>query len=319
MKNIDVLILDFIAHCKYEKNLSAKTIKAYNIDFKQFLSFLDTNLFSHEVTSIDKHVLREYLRKLSTMKPKTIKRKVATVKALFNFLEFEDIVTVNPFRKIKIHLKEANELPKAMSITEIKEIFKAVYGALKKIENSDRYEYLERLRDAAVIEMLFATGARVFEVTNLKVENIDLHSGSIKLFGKGRKERIIQICNPETKKILREYYKTFKARIDLGDGYFFVNKLNRPLSEQSIRFMVRKYTRKAGIQKRITPHAFRHSFATLLLEREVDIKYIQQFLGHSSITTTQVYTKVNGEKQREILSKKHPRKNFKIKENALVA
>ncbi|HXP51844.1 MAG TPA: tyrosine-type recombinase/integrase [Bacteroidia bacterium] len=319
MKNIDLLIVDFLSHCMYEKNLSAKTLKAYTIDLRQFTEFLDKSSYSHEISTIDKFVLREYLRMLSTSKPRTIKRKIATVKALFNFLEFEDIITVNPFRKIKVQLKEINELPKGLTLFEVKEIFDVVYGALRKAEKFDNYLYLEKLRDAAVIELLFATGARVFEMSNLKEKNVDLQIGNIKLFGKGRKERIIQICNTETKRILKEYHARFKDRIEKSGGYFFVNKLNKPLSEQSIRFLVKRSTLKAGIRKHVTPHAFRHSFATLLLEREVDIKYIQHFLGHSSITTTQIYTRVNGEKQREILSKKHPRKFFKIAQHSAPA
>ncbi len=310
MEKLEKLTEEFIFHCKYEKNLSLKTLKAYSIDLKQFKKFLDEYKHSTIITSIDRNILKGYIQHISCAKPKTIKRKIATIKALFNFLEFEDIITINPFRKMKIKIKEPRALPKVMTLDEVRRILISVYKCKREVEKVYKYSDLEQLQNIVVIELLFATGARVSELSNLKEENINIESGNIRLIGKGNKERIIQVCNSESKKILAEYYSIFKNKINQSNGYFFVNRLNKRLSEQSIRFIVRKYTKRAGINRKITPHTFRHSFATLLLEEQVDIKYIQQFLGHSSILTTQIYTHVNSEKQREILSLKHPRKQF---------
>ncbi len=135
---------------------------------------------------------------------------------------------------------------------------------------------------------------------------MDLSSGVITLKGKGDKERMIQICNSETIKVLNHYHRLFEDRINFSGGYFLINRLGKKLSDQSIRNLVKNLGRGA-VQKHITPHVFRHTFATLLLEKEVDIKYIQLLLGHSSIVTTQIYTHVNRTKQREILKAKHPR------------
>ena len=301
---------EFIGHCKFEKNLSPKTIKAYEIDLKQLLQFLKTNKYSTQVLDITKVQLRGYLENISSLKPKSIKRKIATIKAMFNFLEFEDRITVNPLRKMRIKIKEPRQLPKVLDITEMKGIFKSAYDQKAGIGNKKTYSYLESVRNIVVVELLFATGARVSEIANLKIEQIDLILGTVMLKGKGNKERMIQICNRETLKVLKTYNHLFARQIKNSGNHFLTNRSGRKLSDQSIRNIVRKLKNKAGVERDITPHAFRHTFATLLLEKDVDIKYIQLLLGHSSIMTTQIYTHVNKAKQRQILKNKHPRKEF---------
>jgi integrase/recombinase XerD len=309
MTNFEEMISEFLFHCQFEKNLSDKTIKAYTIDLNQFYEYLSFNNYPSNISQIDKIIIKKYLQIISKYKPKTVKRKIATIKALFNFLEFEDIILVNPFRKIRIQIKEPKQLPEVMSIQEIKKIFKEVYKLKSNASEQLSYRYCEIARDIAVLELLFATGIRVSELCHLKKECVDLKIGIIKVVGKGNKERIIQICNKEVLTSLKEYYCISKRMMKTND-YYFTNRLNNNLSEQSVRFMVKKYTKKAKLSKKITPHTFRHTFATLLLEEDVDIKYIQHLLGHSSIMTTQIYTHVNHKKQKKILSMKHPRKTF---------
>lgn len=301
---------NFIDHCKFEKNLSDKTIEFYEIDLRQFKKFLKTNELSSQVTEIDKFVLKDYLKHLAHFKPKTIKRKLATLKALFNFLEFEDIITINPFRKLRVKIKEPRNLPTLMNAYEVRKIFKAAYAEKEELAVSDA-NYLAKIRDVAVLELLFATGIRVSELCDLKDQNINLYTGVISIYGKGRKERLIRVCNADVLNVLREYRKLFEKQI-LECGHFFINRLGKRLSDQSIRRLIRHYTQLAAINKNITPHTFRHTFATLLLEEDVDIKYIQHFLGHSSIATTQIYTHVNSAKQQQILSTKHPRNSFEL-------
>ncbi len=151
---------------------------------------------------------------------------------------------------------------------------------------------------------------RVSEISNLKANQIDLNSGQVIIKGKGDKERIIQICNRETITLLKKYKKFSINRITAAGDYFLVNRFNNKLSDQSIRNIVSIFSNTAKIKTHVTPHVFRHSFATLLLEKDVDIKYIQSMLGHSSIMTTQIYTHVNKEKQKQILRSKHPRRDF---------
>jgi integrase/recombinase XerD len=300
-------ISDFLTHCRYEKNLSEKTIKAYYIDISQFEHFLKESELTTKLESIDKTIIKKYLQILSVHKPKTIKRKVAALKTMFNFFEYDDVIIVNPFRKIKINIKESVLLPKVMNLKEVENILRISYRERNKIQNKQTYTYLSSIRSIAIIELLFATGIRVSELCNIKTNDIDLDSGLLKVKGKGNKERIIQICNKASLEPLRSYYDMFSKKI-VSSGYFLVNRFNLRLSEQSVRNLIKKYSQFAKIGRTITPHTFRHTFATLLLEEDVDIKYIQQMLGHSSILTTQIYTHVNIDKQKRILIAKHPRK-----------
>jgi integrase/recombinase XerD len=313
MSSIQTEIGEYINHCKYEKNLSDKTIKAYNCDLFQYVKFLTKRKFSLEVTQITKTEIRLFLEEISSLKSKSIKRKVASLKTLFNFLEFEDKITVNPFRKMKIKIKESKRLPKVMDIKEVNAIFKSAYQNNNQCENSSKNSYLESLRNLVVVELLFASGARVSEIANINMEDIDISSGTLKIKGKGNKERVIQICNKETLKVLKKYHHNFKNRILKSGGFFLINRQGNKLSDQSIRGIIKQLSIQAKILKHITPHVFRHTLATLLLEKDVDIKYIQSILGHSSIMTTQIYTHVNSEKQRQILTIKHPRKDFSMK------
>ncbi|MEJ0106602.1 MAG: tyrosine-type recombinase/integrase [Bacteroidota bacterium] len=293
-----------------KKNLSSKTQKAYKTDLVQLQTFLQARFAISEIGYITRNELREYLVSISLLKPKSIKRKIATMKALFNFLEFEDTILVNPFRKMRIKIKEERKLPEVMSIKEIAQILRKAYDRNIEIGVQKNHMYLESVRNTLVLELLFSTGGRVSEIANLRIGDINLESGSIHFRGKGNKERVLYVCNREAITLMKKYHILFAHKIDSAGGYFLINRFNKKLSDQSIRNIVKKIVKRAGITRRITPHTFRHSFATLLLEKEVDIRYIQSLLGHSSIVTTQLYTHVSRTKQKHILRTKHPRKDL---------
>lgn len=296
----------YLKNCKYQKKLSQLTIKAYTQDLEQFSKFL--NSIRGE---LGRDNLTAYIAQLhERYKPKSVKRKIACLKAYFTYLEFEEIIETNPFSKIKVSFKEPNLLPRTIPLSAIQNILKEAYQEYRE-QNENTRQKVTALRDIAVLELLFATGVRVSEICTLKSENISLDEEYVRILGKGSKERIIQIGNKEVVSILREYEHIFKLQINQA-GYFFVNRKGNRYSEQSVRFMIRKYANKAGIAERITPHMFRHSFATLLLEEDVDIRYIQKLLGHSSITTTQIYTHVTSNKQKVILQTKHPRNKITV-------
>ena len=295
----------FRFHCVYEKNLSLKTMHAYDSDLNQFLE----KFKNYKVNEISKFDLKDYVESLfnHSYKIKTIKRKIAVLKTFFNYIEFDEILEINPFRKLRLSLKEPKLLPKTLDIKEIKTILRYLYD-LKHINDKSTVKYKLLVRDIVTIEILFSTGIRVSELSNLKKNEINIKQGIIKIFGKGSKERIIQICDKEVLLLLKEYCILFKIK-DNETKYFLLNRLNNNFSEQSIRAMIHKYEEKLGL-KNITPHMFRHSFATLLLEEGVDVRYIQNMLGHSSISTTQIYTKVNTKHQRKLLNTKHPRRTL---------
>lgn len=296
---------EFLDYCQYQRNLSEKTLKAYRIDLQQFTQFMlqtDGNM--------NKSNLSQYLTALhKRYKPKSAKRKIASTKVFFSWLEYEDKITENPFAKIKSSFREPFLLPKTISLANINKILSSAYKNLA--ESQTEYQYLCCLRDTAILELLFATGARVSEICTLKMQDVDLDNSYVKFYGKGAKERLIQIGNEAVLTILQKYAASFHTQISEA-GYFFINRLHHPISDQSVRFMINKYTKIAGIQEHLTPHMFRHSFATLLLEEDVDIRYIQQLLGHSSITTTQIYTHISSNKQKDILTTKHPRNKLTL-------
>lgn len=292
---------EFLNYCHYHKKLSDKTIRAYKIDLSQY------GVFSNELS---KQALWDYIEYLNKKyKPKTAKRKLATLKAFIHFLLLQDLIDFNPFDKLETTIKEPLLLPKTIPLGVIAKLISFSYQQIV-FAKSD-YQIRSAVRNTAILELLFATGARVAEICTLRSDNVDLLGNSVKFYGKGSKERIIPIENFAVLSILRKYHSLFEKEI-LDSGYFFVNKLGRRMTEQSVRNMINFYCKQCGVDMHITPHMFRHSFATLLLEEDVDIRYIQRMLGHSSITTTQIYTHVTSAKQKEILKIKHPRNKLNI-------
>ena len=292
---------EFLNYCRYHKKLSDKTIRAYKIDLSQY------GVFSNELS---KQALWDYIEYLNKKyKPKTAKRKLATLKAFIHFLLLQDFIDFNPFDKLETTIKEPLLLPKTIPLGVIAKLISFSYQQIV-FAKSD-YQIRSAVRNTAILELLFATGARVAEICTLRSDNVDLLGNSVKFYGKGSKERIIPIENFAVLSILRKYHSLFEKEI-LDSGYFFVNKLGRRMTEQSVRNMINFYCKQCGVDMHITPHMFRHSFATLLLEEDVDIRYIQRMLGHSSITTTQIYTHVTSAKQKEILKIKHPRNKLNI-------
>ena len=239
---------------------------------------------------------------------RTVKRKIASIKAFFNYLDYEERIDNNPFNRIRVRFKEEQLLPRSVSQEIIENLLKHMYQQKRRDELS-KWKRRLLLRDICVIELLFMTGMRISELCELHQDSIDLSKGIIRVYGKGAKERIIPIGNAKVLQLLREYKEEFEKEIEEN---FFVNRYGEPLSTQTVRLMLRHYTKAAGIEQHITPHMIRHSFATLLLEKGVDIRIIQQLLGHASIVTTQIYTNVASEQKKKILETYHPRNQMSI-------
>ena len=292
----------YLEYCEYRKELDRKTLKAYRIDLRQYFEYIC-------VDEPDKEKIEEYVTHLhKSYKQKTVKRKIASIKAFYNYLEETEIIAASPFRKIKVKFKETVTLPRIIPREEIEKLLNHMYQCLNENDKASR-KFM--LRDVAVIEVFFATGARVYEISNIRDDSINLNTGLIRLMGKGGKERYVQISNTSILEVLKKYYDENEQSIKKS-GYFFVNNRESRYTEQSIRLMLKKYTKQAGIERNITPHMFRHSFATYLIEEGVDVSCVQQILGHSSIKTTQIYIHIAAKKQAEILKELHPRNNMKI-------
>lgn len=306
MNNDQVHVSKYLEFCQEQKRLDAKTLKAYEIDLRQFSEYLE----EFSITSLSIEMLEDYLSKLhQKYKPRTVKRKIASIKAFFHYLEYKKIIDYNPVDKIYLKFREPVLLPKVIPLHTVEILLSTVY----KRYYSARTDYQKKnaLRDVAVLELLFATGMRISELCSLRPDNVDLENGTVLIYGKGAKERRIQIGNSGVLCILREYQNVFTEEIIKCES-FFINHVGNALLDQSVRRMINKYTELASVELHITPHMFRHTFATSLLEADVDIRYIQEMLGHSSISVTQIYTHVSLSKQRDILTTKHPRNNFKL-------
>lgn len=290
----------YLKVCRFQKNLDEKTIKAYRIDLRQFLDF-----WEEAGGPLSRETLTEYIERLNqAFKPKSVKRKIAALKAFFHYLEEEEILLENPFHKLKIHMQQPKTLPRVVPLHLIEAMLRAVYTEIDNAKGSVRKT---AVRDAAVMEMLFATGVRVSELCGLNVRDVDLTRACVMVWGKGAKERLLYIGNTEVLDALKRYLGLSERS---PNSPLFLNRQGNRLSEQSVRTILKKYEQKANLTLHVTPHMLRHSFATLLLEEGVDIRYIQKMLGHSSIVTTQIYTDVATAKQREILTQKHPRNHL---------
>ena len=307
MISLNEQVTEYLTYCECRKRLDPKTLKAYRIDLKQYELFC-SGLADHTsritVDSFITELHRQY-------KAKTIKRKIASLKAFFHHMEYREQLAENPFARLDIRFREAQLLPKTIPFHSIQAFLSAMYAY--KEQAGSEYQLHCCIRDIAVIELLFATGMRISELCSLKPSDVDLTANNILIFGKGAKERILQVGNPEVISALNVYHEAFIEDI-AACGYFFVNRLQHKLSDQSVRFMINRYAKLAGISQHITPHMFRHSFATLLLEQDVDVRYIQKMLGHSSISTTEIYTHMSNTKQKDILVHRHPRNLMSVNE-----
>ena len=306
MNNLQLLISNYLEYCKTQKRLDEKTLKAYIIDLKQFSTLTSCK----EITMITPNTLETHIAQFHQQyKPKTVKRKIASLKAFFHYLEYKDIIEHNPFNKIQVRFREPVILPKTIPLHTIETFLSIIYR--QRYNAKTDYQKRNALRDAAIIELLFATGMRISELCALKNNDVNLFDGTILIHGKGDKERRIQIGNDAVIHILEEYKNNYLFEIQ-NCKHFFANQSGNALSDQAVRRMINKYTSLAAIDLHITPHMFRHTFATCLLEADVDIRYIQEMLGHSSINITQIYTHVAVAKQKDILTTKHPRKDMHI-------
>ena len=299
---LELQIHQYLDAGKFERELSPHTLKAYRIDLLQFLDFAKEE-------KINRELLGQYIKHLNRcFSPRSAKRKLASVRAFFYALEMNEQIEDNPFNKLQIRIQTPKQLPRTIPENMVKSLLQYAYS---KCECNHRWS----LRDTLVLELLFGTGMRVSELCALSPESFLLSDDGLYLiiYGKGGKERIIQISTKEILILSRQYCDEFTKEISTT-RHILINNRGRPLSPQSVRHIINKYIQKADIPIKITPHMFRHTFATSLLDAGVDIRYIQSMLGHSSISTTQIYTHVTTRQQTLLLAQNHPRNkmNFSI-------
>lgn len=280
-------ISQYLDYCNRSKHLSENTMRAYHIDMKQFIEFLRRKqLEALNADHITREILKLYIEGLlERYAAKTCKRKIACIKAFFHHLEIEDLISISPFRKLRTKIVEDRSLPKTIKKHDIDIQLRYVYQLVEEAKTP--YQEFHAARAVACYEILINTGIRIGEICNLECEAIDLDARCIRVFGKGRKERIAYLTADTVIRAIQKYLD-IKKKYNLISSYFFVNWHGGHMSEESARRMIRSIS-SATVHKHITPHMFRHTFASMLLNLNVDIRYIQELMGHSSINTTQIY------------------------------
>lgn len=295
MQTLSELVTWYLDLAECEKQLSPHTIKAYRIDLGQFLTFIGER-------TVSKELLSQYIKHLNChFSPRSAKRKLASIRAFYRELEINELLEQNPFEKLRIRVHAPKQLPR--TIPE-----HIVQGLLARAYNVYAPDRPLILRDIVVLELLFSTGIRVSELCELSEGTFlfSIHSLQLIIHGKGDRERVVELATPELLLLFRQYYAEFSRQIRQHDR-ILINNCGNPLTPQSVRRIIKKYTEGLGSPYPVTPHMFRHTFATSLLEAGVDIRYIQSLLGHSSIATTQIYTHVTAKQQSILLSENHPR------------
>lgn len=295
MKALPKSIADYLDAGKYERKLSSDTLKAYRIDLRQFSEFVNGKW-------PDRDLLISYIKYLNqNFAPRSVKRKLASIRAFYHELELDGTLDESPFDKLHIRIQSPKPLPRIIPNQIVHDLLQCAYASYSPTRRNI-------LRDIMVLELLFSTGLRVSELCALSKNTFLLEGSELRLLinGKGSKERILQIASPELLKLVRIYCREFHTEIQT-QGFILFNQRGKPLSPQSVRRIIQKYLNRIGVEYHVTPHMFRHTFATSLLEAGMDIRYIQSLLGHSSISTTQIYTHVTTAQQTLLLAEKHPR------------
>jgi integrase/recombinase XerD len=293
---------DFLQHCSHERKYSRHTVKAYRLDLRVFGAFLQQTNSSAPVNELTRERLRDYARSRAHAKPRTIRRNIACVKSFLRFMYGEGRIATDLAADWRSGVKLGRPLPRTISHPAIQSIFVTVY---QSPVSRKRGEIIRRARDRALIEILFCGGLRVSEVSDLLLSSLDLGDDVIRVNGKGSRERIVPIVSAQFRQALRRWLE-IRHRHHPKTPLLFTNRIGRKLSDQSIRNIIKQTAVASGVGK-ITPHMFRHTLATQLLEQGVDLRHIQRLLGHSSITTTTIYAQVSDRSQRESLLLRHPR------------
>jgi len=290
---------DYKHYLKIERGLSENSIKNYAHDIKKLALFLEEANSIESPISISKEILQQFIYEVAkTINPRSQARIISGLKGFFNYLVFEDYRLENPMDLIESP-KIGRKLPDTLSTTEINELIAAI--DLSKPEGE---------RNRAIIETLYGCGLRVSELINLRLSDLYFDEDFIKVTGKGDKQRFVPISELN-KKYINLYRNEIRIhqKIEIGhEDHLFLNRRGKQLTRAMIFTIIKRLAQAIGLNKNISPHTFRHSFATHLLENGADLRAIQQMLGHESITTTEVYMHVNRTHLAKVLNKFHPRK-----------
>lgn len=292
-------LIGFKSYLRLERSLSANTIEAYLHDVDMLIQFFKGRSENKEVTEVTANDLKDFLVWVNElgMLPPTQARVLSGLKAFFKYLLLDNQIKIDPSALIESP-KMSRKLPDTLSILEINKLIEAI--DLSKAEG---------MRNKAMLEILYGCGLRVSELTSLKISNLFLDIDFIKILGKGNKERLVPIGS-DAIKFLKMFIEEVRVHIIVKPGkedFVFLNMRGNPISRVMVFLIIKDLAKKAGIKKSISPHTFRHSFATHLIEGGADLRAVQEMLGHESITTTEIYTHLDRDYLRDTIIQFHPR------------
>ena len=284
---------NYLKYLEYQKNYSKHTIESYNQDIIEYLEYLEEH--NIKLLKINYDQIREYLKYLSNKKDinSTISRKISAMRGFYKYLQNNNKIENNPFSLINLPKKE-KKLPRFFFYNELEELF-----------NTPKLHTPLGQRDRLILEMLYATGVRVSELVNIKISDIS-KDNTIKILGKGNKERIVRF-GEYCSEILNMYLNDGHYKLNSSSPYLFLNNNGGPLTDRGVRYLLDKIISKTTIEKKISPHMIRHSFATHLLNEGCDILTVQELLGHESLTATSIYTHITNDRLKDVYFKTHPR------------
>lgn len=296
MKDLNLIIPEFIQLVQSTKNLSEKTITAYKSDLNDFNSFINNHKLSNES-------ILQYIQELTitrNLKDTTINRKIIVLKMFFEYLHSKNYIENNFFSSHHFKFKKEKRLPKTLAIKETSKLLSCVTE--QSINANSDFEKWKTSRNLALIDILISTGIRIAEAANITINDIIGSERVILIHGKGRKQRLIYISCPETWNNITSWIKIRKTRLTNTD-MLFVNRYGEPISIHGIEYIYNSLKKKSGINTNSTPHYLRHTFATNLLANGADLRSVQEILGHSSVSTTEIYTEVTTKRKKQVLNK----------------
>ena len=286
---------DFINYLEYERNYSNNTIIAYKNNILQLINYLDS-ININDIKSVKYETIRGYLSYLheNKYKSKSISRMISSMRSFFKYLKGENIITNNPMTLIS-NPKLEKKLPKYLTINEVESILSA----------PDMNDAVG-VRDAFILELLYVSGIRVSELVNIKLNDIEESQRRIKILGKGNKERYV-LYGSRCSELLKKYISVRSNFLKYPNDYLILSKTGRKINTREIRNIINRIKTKAGISISISPHTFRHTFATHMLNEGADLRAVQELLGHENLSTTTIYTHLTNEKLRRTYLNTHPR------------
>jgi site-specific recombinase XerD len=318
---VDEATAQFLRHCRCERNLSEHTLRAYGLDLREFVEFVTVSGVS-DLQSVATDHIRRYLGDLldsGRLAPASVRRRAATVRSLYTWLEGQGLLEDSPVRLLRIRIRIPRRLPRNLSrrvVNRLRGAFAASLGIdlripyrQQKIQSGLSSKQRTALTLLVAVEVLVATGLRVSELTSLKLEALSLEEGTARVEGKGSRERDVFLLDPDVKELIRQYVR-LRATWAAGTCSFLLNSRGNSASPQFIRKHLHAGAQRAGLDQSATPHMLRHSCATFLLEGGVDLRFVQSLLGHSSVATTELYTHVTKGSLRKALKRAGAHRRF---------